>query len=306
MKIYKGILVAFVGISMLTSCFTGIESTPRITKKDVMRNDAMIASEASEIASRLQPAPISQWVAGRRFLVTDAKVSLLFEKEPKIAPGEIIVFDNIINEISIIGDEVAVLTFHKEDDSKKTPMRYKVGLPLSELPPSFTLPMSVDMDMVDAARKELVGKEFYIITSMRVDSLLTPVNKGRRCVPVRISDVTVGNDDYPLRVDIIDDLGRESSVAMTVGSSLSSTRNFDKIFVLENPRLRYETISDMVWENIVNSRVTPGMTTIECSLAIGTPKDIRKWHNGGSYFEGWVCDNGNYLIFIDGVLSEIH
>ena len=70
--------------------------------------------------------------------------------------------------------------------------------------------------------------------------------------------------------------------------------------------MKYETISDMVWENIVNSRVTPGMTTIECSLAIGTPKDIRKWHNGGSYFEGWVCDNGNYLIFIDGVLSEIH
>ena len=45
---------------------------------------------------------------------------------------------------------------------------------------------------------------------------------------------------------------------------------------------------------------------VVCSLAIGTPKDIRKWHNGGSYFEGWVCDNGNYLIFIDGVLSEIH
>lgn len=306
MKFYKGILVLFVGISMLTSCFTGIESTPRITEKDVKRNDALIAGEASEIASKLRPIPVTQWVAGRRFLVTDAKISLLFEKEPKIAPGEVIVFDNIANEISIIGEEVAVLTFHKENDSMKIPMRYKAGLSMSELSPSFTLPMSVDLDMVEAARNILVGKEFYIITSMRVDSLLTPVNKGRRCVPVRIGNVLVGNDDYPLRVDIIDDLGRESSVAMTVGESLSSTRNFDKIFVLENPRLRYEAISDQVWENIVNSRVAPGMTTIECSLAIGSPGDIRKWHNGGSYFEGWVCDNGNYLIFIDGVLSEIH
>lgn len=48
------------------------------------------------------------------------------------------------------------------------------------------------------------------------------------------------------------------------------------------------------------------MTTVECHLALGAPRDVRKWHNGGSFFESWTCDNGAYLIFIDGLLAEIH
>lgn len=293
-------------LALSTSCFTGIESTPRITDKDVKRNDAMAVNEASEVAKMLQPPEVTKWEQGRRFQIADAKISLLFEKEPKIEPGEILVFEKVQNELSIIGDTVAVLTFHRDGDYASEPLRFKAGVSASALSSSFTLPMSVDLDMVEAAQKNLVGKEFYIISSMRVDSALTTTAKGRRYVPVTIRNVASGNADYPLRVDITDDLGRSSSVAMTVTTALSSTRNFDKIFETDNPRVRYASISDKVWENIINSRVAVGMTTMECSLALGTPNDIRKWHNGGSYFEGWACDNGNYLVFVDGRLAEIH
>ena len=290
----------------LTSCFTGIESTPRITSKDVDRVVPTANAEA-EIADKLSPAPITDWEQGRRFMVTDAKLSLLFEREPAVAPGDVLIFDELSDELSITGDTISVLTFNKEGgDDVAESLRYKMGVAASEVSTAVTLPMSVDLDMVDIARSELIGKKYYIVSPIRVDSLLNLTTRGRKYVAVTISNVVPGNADYPLRVDITDDVGNRSSVAMTVGTARSATRNFDRLFELNDPRLRYPAITDAVWENIVNSRVSPGMTTIECHLALGSPRDIRKWHNGGSYFEGWTCDNGMYLVFIDGLLSEIH
>lgn len=290
----------------LTSCFTGIESTPRITAKDVRRN-VPATNEEAELASRLNPLPVTQWKRGRRFMATDPKLSLVFEKEPAIACGETIVFDNLSDEISITGDTVAVLTFTREQHSARPDtLRYRVGVPADALSRAFTLPMSVDLDIVDNARQILSGRKFYITSPLRVDNRLMPTAGGRRYVAVTVTDVAPGNDNYPLRVDITDDKGSASSVAMTVGTARSSTRNFDKIFALSDPRLRYPAITDTTWDNIINSRAVAGMTTTECQLAIGAPRDIRKWHNGGSFFEGWTCDNGSYLIFVDGLLTEIH
>lgn len=290
----------------LTSCFTGIESTPRITAKDVSRN-VPASNEEAELASRLNPLPATQWERGRRFLVTDPRLSLVFEKEPAIASGETLIFDSLSDEISITGDTICVITFIREQlTGRQDTLRYKVRLPANALSPSFTLPMAVDLDMVDNARQILAGRKFYITSPLRVDSRLMPTAGGRRYVAVTVTDVAPGNDDYPLRLDITDDKGSASSVAMTVGTARSSTRNFDKIFTLSDPRLRYPAIADATWDNIVNSRVVEGMTTTECQLAIGAPRDIRKWHNGGSFFEGWTCDNGTYLIFVDGLLAEIH
>ncbi len=237
----------------------------------------------AEIADKLSPPAITQWAKGRRFIVSDAKLSLLFEREPALAPGDILVFDSLSDELSFTGDSVA-----------------------AEVPENTTLPMSVDLDMVDNARHVLLGKKYYIVSPIRVDSLLNITSRGRKLVAATICNVVPGNADYPLRVDISDDLGNLSSVAMTVGTARSATRNFDRLFEINDPRLRYPAISDAVWDNIVNSRVAPGMTTIECHLALGSPRDIRKWHNGGSYFEGWACDNGMYIVFVDGILSEIH
>lgn len=290
----------------LTSCFTGIESTPRITDKDVRRNIPSVDKEA-DFALTLTPPPPSQWRDGRRFLVTDSKLSLLFEKEPELTPGDILVFESISAERSITGDTISVLSFHKGNrDTHGGTLRYKVGIAPGRLSPSFTMPLTVDLDMTDSAREALRGKKFYIISPLRVDRSLTPTAAGRRYVEVTVDDVAPGNADYPLRLDITDDTGNRSSIAMTIGSARSSTRNFDKIFRLDNPRLNYPDITDATWNNIVNSRAVPGMTIDECHLALGSPRDIRKWHNGGTFFEGWTYDNGRYYIFEDGLLSVIH
>lgn len=300
------IIILTVCFLSLTSCFTGIESTPRITDKEVRRNVPDVNVEA-ETAALLAPDPMSRWQPGRRFLVSDPKISLLFEKEPAISVGEILVFESLTGDASITGDSISVLTFRRADSATSgEPLRYKLGIAPSALADAATLPMSVDLAMVDNARDLLAGKRFYITSSMRVDKSLTPTGRGRKYVPVTITDVNAGNADYPLRLDITDDLGQSSSIAMTVGTARSSTRNFDKIFVIDDPRLRYPAITEATWQNIANSRVVAGMTPQECRLALGTPNDIRKWHNGGSFFESWACDNGQYLIFIDGLLAEIH
>lgn len=315
----------------LTSCFTGIESTPRISDKEVRRNVPAVDAE-KEFSLTLAAQPVQQWETGHRFMVTDSKMSLIFEKEPALEYGDLLTFKNLSPEISITGDTISVLTFVKsgnirylnrvesdrenddENSGNTTPrrkirameLRYKVNISPDKLSPTFTLPMSVDLDMVANVSEKLKGKELYVISSLRVDSLLTPTATGQRYVPVTISEVAPGNADYPLRVQITDAQGNKSYVAMTVGTARSSTRNFDKLFVLDNPRLKHPAITDAVWNNIINSRVVTGMTIDECYLALGTPRDIRKWHNGGSFFEGWTYDNGRYLIFEDAILSVIH
>lgn len=331
----------------LTGCFTGIESTPRISDKEVRRN-ATAADKSTEIAMTLNAPAVTQWSEGRKFLVTDAKLSMLFEKEPALKSGDVLSFAGMNPEVSITGDTITVLTFSKERNAanygsidgitgdsidgstdgsvdggtdgngtdggiaqprrkvRARLLRYKVSVPPSGISESFTLPMSVDLDMVAAARRQLKGQKYYILSPLRVDSTLTAAANGRRYVAVTIDDVAPGNADYPLRVDITDDTGSRSSVAMTTGTARSSTRNFDKLFATSDPRLRYPAITDNVWDNIVNSRISKGMTTEECHLALGPPNDIRKWHNGGSFFESWTYDNGRYLIFEDGLLSTIH
>lgn len=256
---------------------------------------------------------------------------MLFEKEPEIAPGDLLIFEGLNPEISITGDTVTALSFRnagniRHVESRETAalltdtengtsprrkiraklLKYRINIAPSRMSESFTLPMSVDLDMVQNAGRVLEGRKFYIVSSLRVDSTLTPAAAGRRYVPATISEVLPGNADYPLLVGIIDDTGSKSFVSMTVGTARSATRNFDKLFETNDPRLSHPAITDAVWNNIINSRVALGMTTDECRMALGSPRDIRKWHNGGTFFEGWTYDNGRYLIFDDGLLSEIH
>lgn len=301
-KFFSATIITLCCLLLLPGCFTGIESTPLITEKDVKKVTGSDGA-ADGIAAQLAPPPASQWQPGRRFMVTDPKISLIFEREPAIAAGSVIIFDRLSPQISITGDTISVLTFHRDGD--KTPLRYKIGVAPSQISSMFTLPMSVDLDMVEHCSRQLSGKKYYIITPLRVDSTLTPVANGQRYVEVTIKSVAPGNADYPLRADIIDSSGNHSSVAMTAGSSRSATRNFDKLFTTSNPRLRYPAITDAVWNNIVNSRVAAGMNIEECHLSLGSPRDVRKWHNGGTFFEMWTFDNGRNLIFEDGLLATI-
>lgn len=78
----------------LTSCFTGIESTPRISDKEVRRNVPAVDAE-KEFSLTLAAQPVQQWETGHRFMVTDSKMSLIFEKEPALEYGDLLTFKNL-------------------------------------------------------------------------------------------------------------------------------------------------------------------------------------------------------------------
>lgn len=292
--------MSLLASSFLGGCFTGIESTPRITEKDVQRN--IVNNRGDDATIELSPEPITLWHDGRRFVVTDSKLSLLFEKNPHIEVADTLVFRYIDEEISITGDTITVISFDTKNG--QTGLRYKVNVPISRLTNRVTIPMTVDLELMENVSRTLTGKKVYVLTPLRVDSMMQSIANGRRYIPVKITSVTAGNANYPLCIGITDAAGQRSFVAMTAGEGRSATRNFDKIFTLTDPRTLYPTITDANWDAITRSQVIAGMTLEECRLSLGSPTDLHKWHNGGSYFERWTYDNGAYLIFEDGLLSR--
>lgn len=112
-----GVLAAillFAPSVLLQSCFTGIESTPKITYKDVRRQNAGESPE-QEFAGHFQAVPFSGWRPGRQFLVADARAIYTYSaparKSVGISLGDTLVYRGVREMPSITGGEVAELIF---------------------------------------------------------------------------------------------------------------------------------------------------------------------------------------------------
>lgn len=291
----------FLAALTLQGCFTGIESTPKITAKDLHREHVVLTDE-QRFAENIALQPIRDWKPGHKLMVTDCRLSMLFDLEPGLNPGEIISYKGYQPSRSITGDSITTLIF--TDGSRE--LRYPVNQPYSRIASgsSFSLPMTVDLQLVGNVAGMLTGNTYYLITPLRVDNEMNPVANGRKYVPVTVRGVYPGNSFYPLRVEVSDSDNNIASIAMTIGTDRSSTRNFDNIFSFRDPRTGYPYITDSNWECIINSNVALGMTTEECRLALGSPRDVKKGQNGAIFFEQWTFDNGAYCIFTDGLLTS--
>lgn len=289
--------------SMMQGCFTGIESTPKITSKEVSRRQADVSAE-EKFAQTLLPESFSKWQPGHRLLVADSRLGMLFEREPEVAEGTILEYCGFEPGISYTGDSIVMLEFTERQSARL--LRYRLNHSPSELNmlERFTLPLTVDLEMIDKMKSQLVGHKYYVTTNLRVDPMVRPVASGKKFIEVKITDILPGNGIYPSVVEITDTDGVTSYLVMTNGTERGATRNFNDIFSFSNPRLRYPTVTDRAWDCIVNSTIIPGMTTEECRLAIGSPRDIRRWQNGSTFFERWIFDNGSYCEFADGILAS--
>ena len=61
------------------SCFTGIESTPKITLKDNNTLEKITLTDEQKFLDNISNQPFSQWEIGKIFIVCDNKISLIFE-----------------------------------------------------------------------------------------------------------------------------------------------------------------------------------------------------------------------------------
>lgn len=292
------------GLSTLSSCFTGIESTPRITESDVKRQHATTTDE-DRYLSDLAGQPLGEWQRGKRFYVADNKINILFGATVPAGlalQGKIIEFDSATPSTLYTGEEATDLAFMLPDGSKAF---YRVKNSPSTLEGSTVdVPFTIEETVVEEGRRLLAGKELYITTSVWRDSADRIIG-GHKFVPVRIENVTFGTANYPIRADIVSlsDSAR-GSVFIVPGRDVKGSRTFASQFSLTDPRLRYPSITDDVWELIIRGRVKAGMTRDECRLSLGAPANVDRMRGYSSLTELWTYENGIYLVFEDGLLKS--
>jgi hypothetical protein len=312
-------LIYLVLPMMLAGCFTGVESTPRITASDVKKQKVVVTDE-QKFLSNIAPEPPSKWRAGKRFRVTDNKISIIFNSSvanTDSLSNSDIYFQSFVLATSLTGNDATdvILT-----DRHGSFLSYRVNIAQSELAQKerLEIPFTVEYSVVEDVDSIMRGQKYYITTPLWYNHSLHSIN-GLRHIAVNIESVTPGNHVYPLAVNFkldkmsVDQKGITSlglsadsiyTVFMTVGAERSSTRNFDVVFSFTNPRKKYPNIDENAWSLIEQSKVIIGMNRDECRLALGAPRQIDNIPTSSVVLERWSYDDGVFLIFEDGILTR--
>lgn len=283
----------------LHSCFTGVESTPRIGAGEV-RKETTSAPVEDAVLAGVVPQPFEQWTPGKSFLVEDSRIRLLFGITlPAGADlrGDTLCYAGAVRTTDFAGKPVTILRFNDRRLPGDT-LEYRVG---SEA--RIELPFTVELSVVDSARALLTGRTFYLLTRSRRDSADNIVS-GRRYVPVTVDSVMPGSAVNPIKISFTDDTGSRAYLFMPGGVAAASPRRFGAVLSVADPRRRYQHVTDEVWTNIVDGKVAPGMTRDECRLSLGKPASVDRVPGSSYLYERWTYDNGIYLIFEDGVLTQ--
>ena len=288
----------------MTSCFTGIESTPKITASDVKKQNIPVKEEDSFL-SEIKPQPFSEWEKGKRFYVSDDKFSLLTlppASSAKELSGSVITYDSYTEISDISGNHILELTFFTEDGSS---LSYRTGQTAAAIRKSdrLDIPFLVEMSVVDAVREKLEGKKYYIMTPSWYDTNRQAF-QGRKFVPVTIKHVLPGNGVYSTILEMEDENGKPFILFLSVANDLKSLRGFSSLFSFTDPRKNFPQITDETWRNIINGKVAADMTRQECRLALGSPASVDRGVGYSSVREIWTYENGVYLIFEDNLLRS--
>lgn len=302
----KGIslLVSTILMLSMSGCFTGIESTPKITADEVKRQQVTV-SEEERFLNRIAPQQLSKWEHGKQFYVTDDKISLALEPGSTSYPkaGEYIIYQSF-NEIpSMTGKPDTELIFLDRNNDE---VRYRISASADDLDKrrKIEIPFTVETSIVDDVRKALLGNTYYIRTSTWFDDNGAAL-RGEKFIPVKILDVVPGNTVYPVKIQFstTSETPQQAYLYMSAGDP-KGTRDFASLFYFENPRNRYPNITDDTWANIIRGKVALYMTREECRLALGSPTAIDRRPGISTMRELWTYENGIYLIFDDGILQS--
>jgi len=299
------IITATAATLFCGGCFTGIESTPRITADDVRAQGAFASPEQMLTASVIPEAPAA-WTGGKRWRVTDSRISMIFtpvSDNTDLRPGDEISLEECHRIPTFSGKDGMELVFTGPDAQK---LYYRPELPADDWAdkPSLAIPFTVELSAVAIADSLMRGNTYYITTPMWYDAE-GHVTEGLRHIPVTVDSVLPGTERYPLLVAFTPPAGlgqSERYIYMTYGTASWATRNFERLFSFNDPRKSYPKITDKTWQNIIHSRVEEGMNRDECRLALGAPASIDRGATRGFQIERWSYDNGVYLLFEDGIL----
>ncbi len=314
-SVIRHISAAAFFAAALQSCFTGIDSTPRIDAGEVRRNNAGQKSAEQLFIQNLAPLPPAQWAeGGMRLLVDDERFRRI------LAPGTPVPANLEGRELrpqgwnaatSLTGKGATDFTFQDVNDGTIIVCRVSADSTAIDTVQRLEIPFTIDLDLVERTDSLLSGRTLYVSTPDWFDGNGTDV-RGLRHIPVRIDSVRPGTYLYPaavyftpanaIKAGVTD--GQRRLLYMSVGGIGAAARTFDRLFNFESPRRLYPAIEDEVWELITRSRVRAGMTPAECRLALGAPTDILRVPTRGGMRETWSYPDGVFLVFDDGYLSH--
>lgn len=305
---HRIIICAALLAALLSSCFTGIESTPRISAGDVRKRDAADRTPEQLFLADIMPEKPSAWREGKRFYVADDKISIIFlpgDSESDSLSGHDLIFKRFDEVPSVTGNGATILTFSASD--RRGEFQYRINTPVADLlkRDRLEVPFTIERSVVERVDSAMRLHTFYITTPKWFDAVDNKDAVGRRHIPVTVTRVEPGTYIYPLRVYFTTAAAdKEYWIPMTIGNDRAATRNFHALFNFNDPRKRYPQITDATWELIISSRVAAGMTRDECRLALGAPNSYRTIPVYNAIVEQWNYDDGLYLIFEDGILTR--
>ncbi len=310
------LIAAFV--PSLTSCFTGVESTKKITlSKEDKKN--VLPTPEEEFFNSVTPTPLSEWAPGRPFIAADNRALLIFDQQglptdPDVAAlgGKTLYYVGIAKRPTPEGGDEGVILFSDVIPDKSGEIyaqgmvyQYNTGKHPSEVydMKSDQIPMLIDTAMVDATRSLLKGKELWTRSPLWYDAKGGRI-PGKKYVPVTIKEVFPGNIVFPVEILFTDSNGDEGRMYMNFGNSGLESRSFASLFYISDFRKRYPDIQDDVWNAITDSKVKLGMTKLECKLALGNPSEVDTGHDYSQTLDLWHYPDGKVLWFEDGLLTR--
>ena len=177
---------------MLTACFTGVESTKAITKKDVKR--ALEGTEEAVDAERgkmysVAKASFAEWQPGKLFYVTDDNVKLLFAPNAASATASLqqhyLSYKGYSTDTSIDGKDCVVIAFADEAGNEYLLPTNKTLEELSQPQLPYSIPFLIDIDEILQLRSMLVGKAVYVKSPLWYDAQGNLIT-GRKFVKVEM------------------------------------------------------------------------------------------------------------------------
>lgn len=297
------LLAAILPALLLAGCFTGVESTPKITYKEVEKQNAAPTDE-QRLAATFVPRPFARWRAGDAFLASDSRAGKAFAGAPDIPAGTRLTFIGARERVWVLGDSVAELLFvTPAGDSLVNSSTSRLAEILNRPTPP-EIPFLIDETFVTDVDKALSGRTLYLRTNLWNNPADGSYTRGRKFIPVTIERVVPGTATHPLRVRFASNDGSRGELLMSANAATS--RSFDSLFSFTDPRKRYPEISDSNWALICDSKIATGMTRAEARLALGPTSEIDRGHSHSTAYERWTYPDGRYLIFEDGILTRFN
>jgi len=295
---------ALLALTTLSGCFTGIERTEEI-KDTSSRKIAPHNVPELTLLDNVRPEPPRAWAVGKAFMVADGHPELAYtpaSEALKLHRGDTLRLQSITGAGRLSGDSITEIRLLTPNGNTVTNI-VEAPMSLVMAEKDLSLPFTVELSPVDSVANILRGRKLWVLTTTRY----TPesdLKTGKKFVPVTITDVRPGNADYPIHVIFTEPDGSQAMLLMVFDSKTSTARTFNNLFSLSDPRKKHPLITDKTWELICNGQVATEMTREECRLSLGTPASVDREATYGGLVERWTYENGVYLFFLDGKLTQ--